>query len=319
MHKHKPHSILKTTFVCCLLVTFFTSIAQEPPNTVIAKTGDGIFSILRKSGIHPVKYYEQFLSLNVERVKNGSELVVGEEYILPNAPDSFKQTGIRIDTGEGFEGPIFNERQLSLMNLKDTTLQNTVYYFVYSGGVDSKKRFDDLSLQLANDLMVKGARVYLMQDSKTEGMVSDSLSLSDKKEVYGNYSSAINKKYLRHNGTYQRVILIEDTFGKHQKSSLSISHNATSKEGRQFASILSQVLKKNAKVPSRVTTETNPFKDEASIFLANNLVPPVIILNFVKDSSPIEARFNLKAEKKPLVGLLSEGIMEDYSHLHIEN
>ena len=319
MRSHTFFPAQRALFILFLLFTFSSSSGQDTYPSVVAKTGDGIFSVLRKSGIHPIKYYEEFLRLNSEYIKNGSELIVGKEYRLPNAPDSFKVTGIRIDASEGEEGPIFNEEQLSLMNLKDSTLRNTVYYFVHSGVVDSKKRFDDVANRLAKDLMLKGARVYILENSKMEKTALDSLPKGVKMEMYGEYSSIINKKYLRHNGSYQRVILLEDTIRKHQNMVLSISHNGQSKEGLQFASVLSEVLRKNAVVPSKVKNETNPFKDKESMYLANNLIPPVIILNFTDASHTTVPGFNLKSEKKSLVGLLNDGILEDYSQLNLEN
>ncbi|TLF46913.1 hypothetical protein [Maribacter aurantiacus] len=319
MHNPIPRSVFRSLSICFFLLHIHATVAQETSNTIVAKTGDGIFSVLRKSGIHPINYYEQFLKLNADNIKNGSELIVGKEYILPDAPDSFKRTGVRIDTGEEVEAPIFNETELSLMNQKDTTLQNTVYYFVHSGGTESKKRFDSLTRQLANDLMVKGARVYLLEDSKIAAAISDSLSLVAKKEMYGNFSSAINKKYLRHKGAYQRVILIEDAFGPRENSVVRISHNPKSREGRQFASVLENVLRKNTSVPVKEKNEPNSFKDDASLYFANNLVPPIVILNFTDGSKPLQGGFNLKSEKKPLVGLLNDGILEDYSQLNFEN
>lgn len=302
-----------------LFLTFFSSMAQTPPGTVVAKTGDGIFSVLRKSGIQPVKYYEQFLLLNADNIKNGSELIVGKEYLLPDAPDSFRRTGVRIDTGEGLETPIFNENELSLMKQKDTTLKNTVYYFVHSGDTESKKRFDALTRQLAHDLMVKGARVYLLEDSKIAIKASDSLPDMGKKELYGNFSSAINKKYLTHNHAYQRVILIEEVFGTQSSSVISISHNPKSSKGKQFATVMENVLRKNAKVPARGKIEPNPFTDDASMYFANNLVPPIVILSFADGFNNLKGGFRLNSEKKPLVGLLNDGILEDYSQLNFEN
>ena len=319
MHNQTPRTFLRYIPICFLFLIIYSISAQESSNTIVAKTGDGIFSVLRKSGIHPIKYYEHFLKLNADNIKNGSELIVGKEYILPDAPDSFKRTGVRIDTGEDVEAPIFNETELSLMKQKDTTLLNTVYYFVHSGGTESKKRFDALTRQLANDLMVKGARVYLLEDSKITATASDSLPLAAKKEMYGNYSSAINKKYLRNKGAYQRVILWEDAFGKGENTVVSISHGANSKEGRQFASVLANVLQKNTSAPIKGKNEPNPFKDNASMYFANNLVPPLVILNFIDGSKPLMNGFNLKSEKKPLVGLLNDSILEDYSNLNFDN
>ncbi|UWX54582.1 hypothetical protein NYZ99_17135 [Maribacter litopenaei] len=85
MRNYTSTSLFRTVLLG-LFLTFFSSTGQTSPNTIVAKTGDGIFSVLRKSGIHPIKYYEQFLVLNGDNIKNGSELIVGKEYMLPRCP-----------------------------------------------------------------------------------------------------------------------------------------------------------------------------------------------------------------------------------------
>ncbi len=318
MRRQTIPSFFSTIFLCFLFVSGFLATAQNVHNSAIAKTGDGIFSILRKSGIQPIKYYEEFLNLNKENIKNGSELIIGKEYLLPHAPDSFKNTGTRIVVGEDLEMPIFNETQLTLMNLKDTTLQNTVYYFVHSGGVASKKRFDGLMSKLARDLMIKGARVYILEDDVHEdNSISDTIKSIDKKTLYGNYSSRINRKYLMHHGSYQRVILLEDNYSVHKNLALAIGHNEHSKEGYRLAHSFGEILRKNSS--TKVKNDLHPFKEETSLYFANNLVPPLIILNFIEGSDKVKNGFYLKSEKKPLVSLLNDGILEDYSQLNFDN
>ena len=104
-------SLLFWVCTCSLL------LAQNNPNMVVAKQGDGIFSILRKQGLDPVKHYEEFLKLNEGKIKDGSFLQVGVEYQIPQATDSFKKTGVTISTTNGIEEPIF-DRELGKMSLK---------------------------------------------------------------------------------------------------------------------------------------------------------------------------------------------------------
>ena len=82
------------------LISFRSAIPQEPLQTIVAKNGDGIFSILRNEGIEIEKYYGEFLELNQDKLKNGSRLVIGETYRIPNAPDSFKNRGVKIQMGK---------------------------------------------------------------------------------------------------------------------------------------------------------------------------------------------------------------------------
>ena len=79
-----------------LFFIFFSSflLLSTQTITVTAEKGDGIFSLLRKQGLNPSKYYAQFIELNQSTIKNGSELVLGQEYLVPDAPDSFKKMAV---------------------------------------------------------------------------------------------------------------------------------------------------------------------------------------------------------------------------------
>ena len=65
-----------------LWVCFFSySWGQRNSYTVIAESGDGIYSILRKQGVDPVKYYQAFIELNEENIKDGSFMMSDDELI----------------------------------------------------------------------------------------------------------------------------------------------------------------------------------------------------------------------------------------------
>lgn len=316
MHNKTLPQVLQKSVFYFFITFIFSAAAQGDTNTVIAKSGDGIFSLLRKSGMDAIKYYEPFLLLNQENIKNGSELIVGKKYILPAAPDSFKAMGTRIVVDENLEQPIFDEACLSLMKKKDSSLRDAVYYFVYSGNKGSKERFEKIMATLSQSLMEKGARVYILE----EGSPLDSVDSKIIKSRYGDYSSVINRKYLIHRGSYQRVIVLEDSnFGKLENLVVQIAHSEDSREGVQLTNSLNRILNKNSGVSNKVKNEAIAFKDEESLFFANNLMPPVIILRWVKSSKAPNNGFDLKAEKKSLATMLDDGILEDYSQLNLEN
>ena len=102
---------------------------QDSLQTVVAKNGDGIFSMLRNEGIDIVKYYAKFVELNAAKIENGSHLAIGVEYQIPNAPDSFKNMGRNVQWPDGVETAIF-EGKLASLKKRDSSLKNTVYYLV---------------------------------------------------------------------------------------------------------------------------------------------------------------------------------------------
>ena len=69
-------------YLLLFLFISFNGFSQDSLQAVVAKNGDGIFSMLRNEGIDIVKYYSQFLDLNQDKIKNGSHLIIGEEYII---------------------------------------------------------------------------------------------------------------------------------------------------------------------------------------------------------------------------------------------
>ncbi|NNK76128.1 MAG: hypothetical protein HKP42_08690, partial [Maribacter sp.] len=125
-------------FVLFTILSLNTVIAQDSLQTVIAKNGDGIFSILRNEGIDVVKYYAEFLDLNENKIIKGSQLTVGEVYLIPDAPDSFKRRGIRIEMPDAKEIPIFKE-ELASLKIKDSTLNNTVFYVLTNTGSSAEE------------------------------------------------------------------------------------------------------------------------------------------------------------------------------------
>ncbi|MBQ4912965.1 hypothetical protein J8L85_00860 [Maribacter sp. MMG018] len=304
------------------LVFFFvlSSIsAQYSNDTIVAEKGDGIFSILRKSGMDPVKYYEKFLLLNEGNIKNGSELIIGKKYILPLAPDSFKNMGIKISVGTLQEEPIFDKNRLMLMKAKDSSLKNTVYYLVNSGYGKDKNNFGDMVQHLSKDLLERGARVYVLQsDSLEENIERDSNGLTGKKTIYGEYSSIVNKKYIKHNGSYQRLLLFEDQLENEKNMTVSVHYFNESQQGEKLAKNLQKVIRKNALKSTAAKDGISSFDDGVRVFFAKNVLPPVITLDFKETSDPSEKGIKVKTDKKLLVNILKDGILQDHANLTFE-
>ncbi|MFS4454768.1 hypothetical protein [Maribacter sp. 2304DJ31-5] len=290
--------------------------SQDSLSTTVAQQGDGIFSILRKSGIDPIKYYGEFLKLNPENIRNASELIVGKTYILPDAPDSFKKMGIRINIDTGKEHPIF-DRELNKMVLKDSTLQNTVYYLIHfkNPTVETPKKEGDRNLvKMARELLLKGARAYILED----GLETIPLE-AQKKYRLGEFATIINKKYLTHNGAYQRVLVIQDQNMNNKNYTLSVRHYEQSKEGEKLAANLREILTKNTLGKRSAKNNGVPFKDEASIFFARNILPPVttIAINDISEITKSDIRMKTSKERLPL--MITKGILLDYSKLDFED
>jgi N-acetylmuramoyl-L-alanine amidase len=306
---------IRPLFLFIILFPFTGLFSQVTLDTVVAQKGDGIFSILRKSGIHPVKYYEDFLDLNKDAIKGASELLVGRKYILPYAPDSFKNMGTYIQMDDAEEAPVFDV-DLVKMKQKDSTLKNTVYYIIHSDTKaedNSLKVLDGFTAKLSKDLMERGARVYVLQKSITTlGKNNEEGNAENAIADLGELTSIVNKKYLKHNGSYQRFLMIRDIRKDKKGISITMQHYDKSADGLRLAESFRDIFKKNAIGRIKIDQGISPFTDELSVYLAKNLLPSVTIMDINGEQDGISVR----SEKFSLSELITKGIVQDHANLN---
>jgi len=286
-------------------------LAQDSLQTVVAKNGDGIFSMLRNEGIDIVKYYAEFLELNEDKIKNGSHLIVGEEYIIPDAPDSFKRRGTKIVMPDAKEIPIF-KGELASLRIKDSTLKHAVFYVLTNKGKGveegTKKSKDGVSVRMARKLLQSSARVYLLYNSP-----SDSLDLID-------FVSVINKKYLKHNGDYQRLLVINtDDMSTKSKTDVTVYHYAESKEGKEFADNILKVFGKNTIKYTSLNEYSEVFIDAKNIAFAKNILPTITFIDMGVKGANNKKTLKVTTNKKNIADLITSGILSDYSNTVFED
>ena len=292
--------------VLFVLLSSNTVLAQDSLQTVVAKNGDGIFSILRNEGIDIVKYYAEFLELNEDKIKNGSHLIVGEEYLIPDAPDSFKRRGTKVVMPYGIETPIFEE-DLAALKIKDSTLKHAVFYILSDKGKgiveDVKKSKVGIATSMARKLLQSSARVYLLNSSS-----KDSLELID-------FVSVINKKYLKHTGDYQRLLVINtDDISAKSKTDVRVYHYAESKEGKEFADNILKMFGKNNIKLKTLNEYSAVFVDDKDIAFAKNILPTITFIDMGTKSANNKKTLKVTTNKKNIADLITSGILSDYSN-----
>lgn len=292
-------SIIKKLAVTLLVLTSIENvISQENLETVVAKNGDGILSILRKEGIDIAKYYEQFLELNQAKLNNGSRLAIGETYVIPYAPDSFKNRGISISISDDKEHPIF-EGELASLRRKDSSLVNTVYYLIEHNNTPK----EGVSMGMARKLLQSGARVYLLESN-----VKDSLDLID-------YVSVVNKKYLKHNGDYQRLMIIDnsDAISK-TNAEVTVYHYAEREESKRLADNILKVLGEDGINHETLDDYSMVFTDFKNIAFAKNILPPITFIDMDSKSDAEHKTIKVAADKDNITNLITDGILSDYTN-----
>ena len=306
---------INTLFFLSILCSYNVLLSQTKLDTVVAQNGDGIFSILRKSGIHPVNYYVDFLELNKDAIKGASELVAGRKYVLPYAPDSFKNMGTFIQLDKEEEQPLF-DTELVQMKQRDSTLNNTVYHLIYKGEAPNntgENSLDAFILKLSKDLMERGARIYVLNQNTTSASRDSTLTeVENTVANFGELTSIVNKNYLKNNGSYQRVLLIRDSKLAKNRISIAMYHYINSIDGQRLAESFREIFKKNAIGKVKTGHGISPFTDEPNIYLAKNLIPSVTIMDI---NGVPEEGIQVGSVQSALPQLITKAIVEDYANM----
>ncbi len=295
----------------------FPLFGQTEYYDVVAEPGDGIYSILRKQGLDPVTYYEAFLNANLENIKDGSQLHQGRAYKIPLVDDSFKNTGVKVQLADEKETPIFDS-ELANMSLKSRTLGNAIYYLILENPASQNKFISDITNNLAASLMVHGAKVYVF--GSEDEYLTEGDQKTNGKEKMNQYIGAINKRYLQNSGKYQRLLVIRaNGLIKNGNMDVAVYHHNKSENSQRFAENIQKVFKKNS-ISSRFYKEAeHVFEDRNSLYLAANTLPAVSLLAINGDSKANRPNgVFIRSDKNSFTSLITNGILNDYADLEIE-
>lgn len=317
---------------CLVFPTFI--LGQDNYLTVVAQQGDGIFSILRKEGLNPAKYYEAFVTLNEENLRNGSELHLGRTYRIPPAEDSFKKTGINIALESKQEGAIFEE-ELAQLNHKSEKLKDAVIYLISGSDLldetpTNNSVTEEINKRLAKELIVHGAKVYMISSEKeripvksgnlengaTEGAMAGLEQMQD-------YLETINKKFLQHSGKYQRL-LITRVKGEITNSycDVSIYHHVASKDGKRIANNIQNLFQEQSIARKTVDQYKEIFTDKHNLYLAKNALPAITLIELETSSEKSLANKNtmiVRSNKALFTDLIANGVLNDYAELNLQD
>ena len=135
----------------------------------------------------------------------------------------------------------------------------------------------------------------------------------------GAYVDAINKRYLKHSGKYQRLLILRANGQIKRKMDVSIYHHEKSEEGQRLAQNLRQVFQKHSIKNRSYKSIDAIFEDEKMLYLAKNVLPAVSLLDIDGTSNESKAQgIELISNKKSMAQWLANGILKDYADLKIE-
>jgi N-acetylmuramoyl-L-alanine amidase len=322
---------MKIVFYVFLMLCPLLVLGQAPKNKVIAESGDGIFSILRKQGLNPAKYYAEFIELNKKNLKGGSELHLGRAYLIPNAEDSFKKTAVTVKADVDGEESIFNS-ELATISPKSSKLKNAVIYLISGNSINNtsssaNKITEEITLSLAQDLMVHGAQVYLIKSESKKHSNTISENLNDSTEgamadlsQMQEYVEIINKKYLKHSGKYQRLLITRVNNNiTDEHCEVSVYHHNSSENGRRIASNIQRIFNENSMESKPFKEYTEVFADKNNLYLAKNALPAITLVDIDGGKKPSEEDvIVVDSDQELLSNLITSGVLNDYADLEIE-
>ena len=310
-------------------------LAQEANLKVVAKEGDGVYSLLRRHGISPTKFYNKFVALNAEHLGEDESLLMGRSYFLP---DTLETTKVE-ETDKRPEYLIFGE-QFAKVDVASNRLDDTVYYLISGhGGPDpgAVEKYNDkliaedeyaydVTLRLARELISHGAEVHIIVQDENDGIRDQRVLELDTDETVlskplplgqlarlKQRTEAVNGLYRKNVGKHQRLLVIHvDSRGEGTNIDVFFYHHEKSKNGKKLAESIHQTfLRKYKKFqPNRLYNGT--FMDR-NLYVVKNTLPAMAYIEIGNIRSKKDQRRILDPDnRQALAKWISEGILLDY-------
>lgn len=320
-----------------VIVCLGTSVmAQDSIQQVEAVEGDGIYSLLRRHGLDPGKFYRDFVQLNQENLEGDFQLYAGKPYQIPLTPQAIESPKVSIQNYPIFGG------DYAAVTLTSNRLDKAVYYLISGhGGPDpgavenyGSKRISedeyayDVTLRLARELLSHGAEVHIIVQDENDGIRDERILSLDTDEVVfpdkviplrqverlSQRVEAVNRLYLKHRGRYQRLIVTHvDSRSKGTNIDVFFYHHHKSKNGKRLAENIHKTFQKKYKKfqPNRKYTGT--FKDRSNLYLVKNTLPAIAYIEIGNIRSKKDQRRILDPDnRQALAKWISEGILLDF-------
>ncbi|MEC7770419.1 MAG: N-acetylmuramoyl-L-alanine amidase [Bacteroidota bacterium] len=323
------------TFLIVLSLVQVTMYAQEAYPKVLAQEGDGIYSLLRRHGVSPTKYYNDFVDMNSEELGEDESLILGRHYMLP---DTLAKNVEMME--EDIAYPIFGD-DFKKVDAASDRLANTVYYLIsghggpdpgavekYHGKMIAEDEYAyDVTLRLARELISNGAEVHLIVQDANDGIRDHKVLELDTDETVGSKSipldqlerlkqrtKAVNDLYAKNSGKYQRLLVTHvDSRGEGTNIDVFFYHHEKSTNGKRLAESIHQTFFRKYKKfqPNRLYNGT--FMERSSLYVVKNTLPAMAYIEIGNIRNKKDQRRILDPDnRQALAKWISEGILLDY-------
>lgn len=337
-------NLLRIGLALCLLILNIHLSAQEY-KTIKAKSGDGIYSVLKEYGYPPAEFLDQFIELNKSKMGKNNSLISGRIYRLPlNGKPAEEEIPVAVPitppTTEKTVYEIFGNKYREV-TIKDSELNGAVYYLMSGhGGPDpgaigylnghmlcEDEYAYDVTLRLAYNLIERGATVYMIIRDSNDGIRDDQYLAPDKDEVcfpngaiplsqlarLKQSTVAVNDLYKQNKGKFQRLVVIHvDSRSKRENIDVFFYHDQRSDTGKKLAYTLQQTFGQKYAIhqPNR---GYNGNVSERNLYVIKNSYPPAVFIelgniNHTRD----QKRFIIPDNRQAVSNWLRDGLVEDF-------
>ncbi|MBM1104712.1 N-acetylmuramoyl-L-alanine amidase [Aurantibacter crassamenti] len=322
--------------------------AQDSLIAVKAESGDGILSLLRKQGIPAYDYFDEFVALNIENLRDSVHLYAGRTYKIPNQKidtvpvvAEIQKQATEIKKVIGREFKIFGEKHSAVVSQSER-LKGAVYYLVsghggpdpgamakYAGTSIAEDEYAyDITLRLAKELLSHGATVYIIIRDPNDGIRDerilkidhDEVAYLDKKIPLNQVArlkqrvDIVNKLHSENRGKFQRLIVTHvDSRSKGQNIDVFFYHHEKSKNGKKLAESIHKTFQKKYKKYQPNRTYSGTFQDRTALYLVKRTHPAMTFIEIGNIRNKKDQRRILEPEnRQALAKWISEGIILDF-------
>ncbi len=338
----------KILFVAIVVLVFAKlGLSQNADSlrVVVAQKGDGIYKILRENGFLPSEYYNEFLELNQDKIKEDDSLIRGETYYLPYIVvlDSINNELFPLNDTLPLIDTSFNELQFA-DTIIDGILNGAVFYLVSGHGgpdpgavteiegqtVSEDEYAYDITLRIARSIEEHGGLVYMIINDPNDSIREEKYLKIDYDEYcypdleiprnqydrLKQRADAVNDLYAIHkDSSYNRVIVIHvDSRAIGAKVDVFFYFYPGSKVGKATAEALQGVFaaKYEEHQPNRGYEGTVTSRN---LMVIRKSIPPAIFIelgNIQNDRD--RKRFFSPSNRQALAKWITEGLIKDYEN-----
>ncbi|MFD2999219.1 N-acetylmuramoyl-L-alanine amidase [Pontibacter toksunensis] len=332
-----------------LLLSSLTTFGQDAYLKVIAKKGDGIYTLLRRHGLDYATHLNTFLELNKDNLGKDNSLFTGRTYVLPSGSSGTESSSKAIvatasktaAATKGMDVSLFGEKY-ARVEIRNQQLKGAVYYLTSGhGGPDpgaigkfgsyelaEDEYAYDVTLRLARRLMEHGATVYMIIQDPNDGIRDEHVLVMDYDEVnhpntpvsrsqrerLRQRTRAINNLYAQHTGAYQRMLAIHvDSRSKGQNIDVFFYHHENSAPGKKMAETIHQTFTSKYKRNQPNRDYSGNVSQRSSLYVIKYTHPPTVFIELGNIRNDLDQkRFVIANNRQALANWICDGIISDY-------